>query len=54
MQIKITKKDHYTPTRMSTKRKSDNVGKNLGDLELPYADDGNVELYHFANNLAVS
>lgn len=26
----------------------------LGELELPYAVDGNVELYHFVNSLAVS
>jgi len=54
MQIKTTRKDHYTPTRMSTNEKTDNVGKNLGELELPYAVDENVKLYHFVNSLVVS
>ena len=53
MQIRTTRKDRYTPSRISTNKKTDNVGRSFRELELPYAVDGNVKSYHFVNGLAV-
>lgn len=55
MQIKITGKYCYVPPGMCMITKTDNVGKNVEELELSYTIDGNVKIInHFVNSMTIS
>lgn len=55
VQIKTTKRCHFTPIRMATiKTGNDSVGKNVEELELPYTAYENVKwCSYLENSLAV-